>query len=138
MILLKDVNYEESKTKLTTEIIRKNVVEDGITQVELKFVLNFGFGSVSRNITWTNYDIETVLSQIENIDGVGEISALEPDLSFFYTEVEQDQYLLYVDLDAGVINSNMGTESGVSLKMQIKKDDLLKWINEIDASVKRA
>lgn len=64
-------------------------------------------------------------SQLENLDISNEISAIEPDISFSYRKLEENLYTFYINFDNGIINSKMGTDSGISLRLVANRHSLL-------------
>ena len=94
MFSLKDEGFEYSKTKLKTEVIDIHNLEEGFPQLRLRFTFDFCSGTFSHEVTWSNHGIETVLSQLENLHLSGEISAIEPDISFSYQKMEGNLYTL--------------------------------------------
>ncbi|MDF4071778.1 hypothetical protein P3W82_21420, partial [Staphylococcus aureus] len=38
---------------------------------------------------------------------------------------------IYIDFDSGLRHSNMATESGISLRINVTKSDFTKFINEL-------
>lgn len=62
----------------------------------------------------------------------------EPDLSFFVLgEIEKEHPLdLLISLDSGQAVSNIGTESGVALRMTVTVDEFNEWILNIKKSFK--
>lgn len=131
MFSLKDDSFEFSKTQLKTELIDKKKLDNDYTQLRLNFTFDFKIGSFSKDVTWSNHDIESVASQLENLDISDDISAIEPDISFSYRKLEENLYTFYINFDNGIINSNMGTDSGISLRLVVNRHSLLNWKNEL-------
>ncbi|MEK4443558.1 MULTISPECIES: hypothetical protein [Niallia] len=131
MFSLKDEGFEYSKTKLKTEVIDIHNLEEGFPQLRLRFTFDFGSGTFSHEVTWSNPGIETALSQLENLHLSGEISAIEPDISFSYQKMEENLYTFYIHFDNGMIHSNMGTDSGISLRLIVHRQSLVKWTRQI-------
>ncbi|MEK4749388.1 hypothetical protein NST77_17785 [Niallia sp. FSL W8-0177] len=64
MFFLKDDGFGYSKTQLKTEVIDIHNLEDGFTQLQLRFTFDFNSGAFSHEVTWSNYDIESSSVQI--------------------------------------------------------------------------
>ncbi len=136
MVSLKDLNYDESKVELLMELQKKEMIED-VLRMDIKILLSFGFSKIESNIVWTKEDIEILKKQIQSIEinKTDEMSTLEPDLTFTYLSSSDDNEIaLYISIDSGFINSNIGTESGPAIKMFTTKLDLLDWIKSIEMS----
>ncbi|PAD81619.1 hypothetical protein CHH57_18935 [Niallia circulans] len=131
MFFLKDEGFEYSKTQLKTEVIDINNLEDGFTQLQLRFTFDFNSGAFSHEVTWSNHDIELIVSQLENLRLSGEITAIEPEISFSYQKMEKNLYTFYIHFDNGMIHSNMGTDSGISLRLIVNRQSLVKWARQL-------
>lgn len=130
MFFLKDEGFEYSKTQLKIEVIDIRNIEDFI-QLQLRFTFDFSFETFSHEVTWSNHDIEAVVSQLENLHLSGDITAIEPDISFSYQKREENLYTFYIHFDNGMIHSNMGTDSGISLRLIINRQSLVDWARQL-------
>ncbi|HHV6090515.1 TPA: hypothetical protein ACUL0C_002497 [Staphylococcus aureus] len=111
-VILKDASYLHSKTSIT--FILKDVV---IEEVKFEFAL---FDSDMDNLKHMDYD-----------NPVTEIYFIEPDLHFTIIDFNQELLCIYIDFDSGLRHSNMATESGISLRINVAKSDFTKFINEL-------
>ncbi|TXO21695.1 hypothetical protein FVP26_03355, partial [Staphylococcus aureus] len=71
------------------------------------------------------------LKYIEYDNPVTEIYFIEPDLHFTIIDFNQELLCIYIDFDSGLRHSNMVTESGVSLRINVTKSGFTKFINEL-------
>ncbi|HCW8870562.1 TPA: hypothetical protein OYK14_002152, partial [Staphylococcus aureus] len=46
-------------------------------------------------------------------------------------DFNQELLCIYIDFDSGLRHSNMATESGISLRINVAKSDFTKFINEL-------
>ncbi|WEG18798.1 hypothetical protein PQ478_10015 [Alkalihalophilus pseudofirmus] len=136
MVSLKDVFYDESKTELKVELMKKESIGDSNYKVDFILSFSFGYADVSRTISWTQGDIATLKEQISNLDlqpGSGYITPQEPELTMFYVidEHNKEEITLYITLDGGQINSQMGTETGATIKIVTTHHALKSWVNQL-------
>ncbi|MEI2366851.1 MULTISPECIES: hypothetical protein [Niallia] len=68
---------------------------------------------------------------MENLHLSGDITAIEPDISFSYQKMEGNLYTFYIHFDNGMIHSNMGTDSGISLRLIINRQSLVDWARQL-------
>ncbi|MED1601953.1 hypothetical protein [Alkalihalophilus marmarensis] len=141
MVSLKDVFYDESKTELKLEVLKKESLDDNHYKVDFELSFSFGYAEVSRTISWTQGDIATLKEQISNLNlqpGSGYITPQEPELTMFYViddhhdNDNKEEITLYITLDGGQINSQMGTETGASIKIVTTHQVLQSWINQLE------
>lgn len=145
MVSLKDVSYEDSKVQMDIKLNNKEQIED-ILRLNINVCFQFGFSKIESNIVWTQEDInilEKQIMEIPNQSNIGSLTTIEPDLSFIYyiipnqEEIEDfsdKEIVLYITLDSGLINNNMGTETGPTLKIITTYHEITKWINNIKSS----
>lgn len=119
------------------ELKNKDLIED-LLRFEVKVTFDFGFSQIISNIVWTQEDVNLLKEQIDSLNlgsTFGSFSPVEPDLSFVYfKEYEEDDevFTLYITLDSGQINNDIGTDTGPTLKMAVTKEKLVNWINEVE------
>lgn len=138
MITLFDMYYEESKAKMDMLLRNKEKNEDFV-RLDIQVSFEFNLSTVESNIVWTEEDISILKEQIHEMSSesiVGTLSSLEPDLTFMYIKdsEETEELTLYITLDSGLINSDIGTETGPTLKIITTEDKLIKWISNIEHS----
>lgn len=142
MVSLKDVNYEDSRVQMNMKLSKKEKIED-LLSLDIDVCFRFGFSKIESTIVWTQEDInilEKQIMEIPNQSNVGSLTTIEPDLSITYyiipnqEEVEDfsdKEIVLFITLDSGHINNNMGTETGPTLKMITTYREMTKWISNI-------
>jgi len=138
MITLFDMYYEDSKVKMDMLLRNKEKNEDFV-RLDIQVSFEFNLSTVESNIVWTEEDISILKEQIHEMSSesiVGTLSSLEPDLTFMYIKdsEETEELTLYITLDSGLINSDIGTETGPTLKIITTEDKLIKWISNIEHS----
>ncbi|PWU68783.1 MULTISPECIES: hypothetical protein [Gracilibacillus] len=140
MVSLKDLHYDYSRVELKMEL--KEKVKVGATiRLSLDTYLSFGFSTIETNIIWTEQDIQLLKEQIQSIpligDSVDYLNGLEPDLSFIYirsNDLANNELILFITLDSGQINHQIGTDSGPAIKLLTTQQELLKWITDLEMS----
>ncbi|AWI11516.1 hypothetical protein LI012_13165 [Caldibacillus thermoamylovorans] len=148
MVSLKDVNYEDSRVQMNMKLSKKEKIED-LLSLDIDVCFQFGFSKIESTIVWTQEDInilEKQIMEIPNQSNVGSLTTIEPDLSITYyiipnqEEVEDfsdKEIVLFITLDSGHINNNMGTETGPTLKMITTYREMTKWISNIKTAFLR-
>ncbi|WP_368975863.1 hypothetical protein NST61_04815 [Caldifermentibacillus hisashii] len=148
MVSLKDVNYEDSRVQMNMKLSKKEKIED-LLSLDIDVCFQFGFSKIESTIVWTQEDInilEKQIMELPNQSNVGSLTTIEPDLSITYyiipnqEEVEDfsdKEIVLFITLDSGHINNNMGTETGPTLKMITTYREMTKWISNIKTAFLR-
>lgn len=142
MVSLKDVNYKDSRVQMNMKLNKKEKIED-LLSLDIDVCFQFGFSKIESTIVWTQEDInilEKQIMEIPNQSNIGLLTTIEPDLSFTYyiipnqEEIEDfsdKEIVLFITLDSGHINNNMGTETGPTLKIITTYREMTKWISNI-------
>jgi len=148
MVSLKDVNYEDSRVQMNMKLNKKEKIED-LLSLDIDVCFQFGFSKIESTIVWTQEDInilEKQIMEIPNQSNIGSLTTIEPDLSFTYyiipnqEEIEDfsdKEIVLFITLDSGHINNNMGTETGPTLKIITTYREMKKWISNIKTAFLR-
>ena len=148
MVSLKDVNYEDSRVQMNMKLNKKEKIED-LLSLDIDVCFQFGFSKIENTIVWTQEDInilEKQIMEIPNQSNIGLLTTIEPDLSFTYyiipnqEEIEDfsdKEIVLFITLDSGHINNNMGTETGPTLKIITTYREMKKWISNIKTAFLR-
>lgn len=148
VVSLKDVNYEDSRVQMNMKLNKKEKIED-LLSLDIDVCFQFGFSKIESTIVWTQEDInilEKQIMEIPNQSNIGLLTTIEPDLSFTYyiipnqEEIEDfsdKEIVLFITLDSGHINNNMGTETGPTLKIITTYREMKKWISNIKTAFLR-
>jgi hypothetical protein len=148
MVSLKDVNYKDSRVQMNMKLNKKETIED-LLSLDIDVCFQFGFSKIESTIVWTQEDInilEKQIMEIPNQSNIGSLTMIEPDLSFTYyiipnqEEIEDffdKEIVLFITLDSGHINNNMGTETGPTLKIITTYREMTKWISNIKTAFLR-
>ncbi|KKB33387.1 hypothetical protein QY96_00525 [Bacillus thermotolerans] len=133
---------------MNMKLSKKEKIED-LLSLDIDVCFQFGFSKIESTIVWTQEDInilEKQIMEIPNQSNVGSLTTIEPDLSITYyiipnqEEVEDfsdKEIVLFITLDSGHINNNMGTETGPTLKMITTYREMTKWISNIKTAFLR-
>lgn len=117
-VILKDASYLHSKTSITF-ILKDVVIEEDNEIYYFDTSATFEDQEVEFEFALFDSDIDN-LKHIEYDNPVTEIYFIEPDLHF-----------TIIDFNSGLRHSNMATESGISLRINVAKSGFTKFINEL-------
>lgn len=130
-VILKDASYLHSKTSITF-ILKDVVIEEDNEIYYFDTSATFEDQEVEFEFALFDSDIDN-LKHIEYDNPVTEIYFIEPDLHFTIIDFNQELLCIYIDFDSdsGLRHSNMATESGISLRINVAKSGFTKFINEL-------
>lgn len=121
--------------------LKQKRISENFVSLYLTVTFKFGFGEISRDFVWTDEDVDALAEQIESIPetpAFGSFATFEPEVSMFYFNpaVEfyddlEEEFHLYINMDSGIFNKNISTDTGPSLKLVTNKKTLLQWIQEV-------
>ncbi|HHA0434557.1 TPA: hypothetical protein ACOE1S_002386 [Staphylococcus aureus] len=117
-VILRDASYLHSKTSITF-ILKDVVIEEDNKIYYFDTSATFEDQEVKFEFALFDSDMDN-LKHMDYDNPVTEIYFIEPDLHF-----------TIIDFDSGLRHSNMATESGISLRINIAKSDFTKFINEL-------
>ncbi|UXS76299.1 hypothetical protein [Staphylococcus chromogenes] len=128
-LILKDVYHGTSNTSL--ELVLKKILEDyGEKIYYIDTILKFEEQLLTNEFAIFSHDINQ-LKKFDYPPPVSEIYFLEPDLSFTLIEYGSEEMSLYVNMDSGLRLNNCATDSVISLRLNVTKSDLKKFINDL-------
>lgn len=128
-VILKDASYLHSKTSITF-ILKDVVIEEDNKIYYFDTSATFEDQEIKFEFALFDSDMDN-LKYIEYDNPVTEIYFIEPDLHFAIIDFNQELLCIYIDFDSGLRYSNMVTESGVSLRINVTKSGFTKFINEL-------
>ncbi|HDA2081610.1 TPA: hypothetical protein O4418_001727 [Staphylococcus aureus] len=130
-VILKDASYLHSKTSITF-ILKDVVIEEDNKIYYFDTSATFEDQEIKFEFALFDSDMDN-LKYIEYDNPVTEIYFIEPDLHFTIIDFNQELLCIYIDFDSdsGLRHSNMVTESGVSLRINVTKSGFTKFINEL-------
>lgn len=117
-VILRDASYVHSKTSITF-ILKDVVIEEDNKIFYFDTSATFEDQEIKFEFALFDSDMDN-LKHMEYDNPVTEIYFIEPDLHF-----------MIIDFDSGLRHSNMATESGISLRINVTKSDFTKFINEL-------
>ncbi|PCF86200.1 hypothetical protein [Staphylococcus intermedius] len=133
-IILKDNAFKYNHVAVTFNL--ESVVEDeGEKIFNFKVKSTFDNQSVSTDLALFESDLQQ-LQQLEFKTGMTDISFLEPDLYFTVIPLEDGEMVLYVHYDSGMLYSNIGTDAGVAVKLNVTQRAFQVFIDELTGLVK--
>ncbi|MBQ5153504.1 hypothetical protein D6861_005480 [Macrococcoides caseolyticum] len=122
--VLKDRDYKENNIAL---ILVKKEERDVCTVYNL--IISYDNRNVSKEIALFEEDIFLMNTyKLENT--LNFLYFTEPDLSFTIIDLE-DSILVYINLDSGIEYSNIATDSGLSIRLNITYDSFTRFLSSI-------
>ncbi|MBE5666996.1 hypothetical protein HU002_08870 [Staphylococcus sp. SS251] len=128
-VILADASYLYSKASITF-ILKDVVIEEDNKIFYFNTSATFEDQDIKFELALFDSDMDN-LKHLEYGNPVTEINFIEPDLHFTIIDFSQELLCIYIDFDSGLRHSNMGTESGVSLRINVTKTDFTKFLNEL-------
>ncbi|MBO0928001.1 hypothetical protein J2P86_11465 [Staphylococcus sp. 30400_3112M30941] len=128
-VILADASYLHSKASITF-ILKNVVIEEGNKIFYFDTSATFEDQDIKFELALFDSDMDN-LKNLEYDNPVTEIYFIEPDLHFTIIDFSQELLCIYIDFDSGLRHSNMATESGISLRINVTKTDFTKFLNEL-------
>ncbi|NFW23729.1 hypothetical protein G0W81_05350 [Staphylococcus aureus] len=130
-VILRDASYVHSKTSITF-ILKDVVIEEDNKIYYFDTSATFEDQEIKFEFALFDSDMDN-LKHMEYDNPVTEIYFIEPDLHFTIIDFNQELLCIYIDFDSdsGLRHSNMATESGISLRINVTKSDFNIFINEL-------
>ncbi|HEI7353129.1 TPA: hypothetical protein ACSTPQ_002274 [Staphylococcus aureus] len=128
-VILRDTSYLHSKTSITF-ILKEVVIEEDNKIFYFDTSATFEDQKVKFEFALFDSDMDN-LKHIEYDNPVTEIYFIEPELHFTIIDFNRKLLCIYIDFDSGLRHSNMATDSGISLRINVTKTDFTKFINEL-------
>ncbi|MDG4944001.1 MULTISPECIES: hypothetical protein [Staphylococcus] len=128
-IILKDAFYSNSKSSLTLKPLR-NTTDDEEKIIYYEVIIEFENQKFKSELAIFEEDIEN-LKNFEYTFPMTDFYFIEPDITFTILDYESEYLSLYVNLDSGLRYSNECTESGLSVRLNVTKEDIDRFMNKI-------
>ncbi|WP_086428771.1 hypothetical protein [Staphylococcus cornubiensis] len=133
-ITLRDQAFKYNRVAVTFNL--ESVVEGESDKIfNFKVKSTFDNQSVSTDLALFESDMQQ-LQQFEFKTGMTDITFLEPDLYLTVIQLEDDEMVLYVHYDSGMLYANMGTDAGVAVKLNVTQRAFQSFISELTGLVK--
>ncbi|HHU6751531.1 TPA: hypothetical protein ACUI23_002261 [Staphylococcus pseudintermedius] len=130
---LKDNAYQYNNVAVTFNL--GSVTDEKDDKIfNFKVTSTFDNQSVSTDLTLFESDMQQ-LQQFELKMGMTDINFLEPDLYLTVIQLEDDEMVLYVHYDSGILYSNMGTDAGIAVKLNVTQHAFQSFVNELTGIV---
>ncbi|QLK86448.1 hypothetical protein [Staphylococcus sp. 17KM0847] len=131
-ITLKDMHYHYNNISLTlflTEVVR-NENEASLFYFDVKVTYDH-HTQYSKCVLFDNELHHLVLSESET--PIQELYFIEPELSFTIIKVEHRFFCMYINFDSGINYSQVATESGLAIKINVTPKQLNIFLSELRA-----
>ena len=128
-IKLMDKCYNETNIAVIFELVRISN-DDDMSIFDFKVISTFEHTTLETQLTLFEDDLEC-LQELPGALNVTEITFLEPDLSFTIIDDAYDDVTVYVNFDSGLRHSNIVTDSGLALRLNVTRETLQTFFDEI-------
>lgn len=126
-IILKDRSYRENNVAIAFKL-KNTMVNDGESIFYFTVIITYEHEKILTELAVFKDDIDN-LKNFKITEQVNEFYFYEPDISFLVVDI--DDLYFFINLDSGLRHSNMCTDSGVSLRMNISVESLEKFISDL-------
>lgn len=132
-IILKDNNFKENNIQFSLEHV-ESITTDDIKNIYFKLFATYEDSSIEKEIVLFEEDIQN-LSIDSFTNNSPDYFFIEPDFWLTLIKVDQKEFILYINFDSGLHHSQMATESGFSLRMNISKDSFNVFLNNFKSYI---
>lgn len=131
--ILKDVDFKENNILLSLDHIESKTIDD-IKHIYFNMIITYENSSIKREITFFEDDISDLnISSFTNDSP--DYFFNEPDFWLTVIQLNNNDLILYINFDSGLIHTNMATESGFSIRMNITKDSFDIFIKNLKSII---
>ncbi len=131
--ILKDVDFKENNILLSLDHIESKTIDD-IKHIYFNMIITYENSSIKREITFFEDDISDLnISSFTNDSP--DYFFNEPDFWLTVIQLNNNDLIIYINFDSGLIHTNMATESGFSIRMNITKDSFDIFIKNLKSII---
>ncbi|MGJ5712802.1 hypothetical protein ACSBRB_06295 [Staphylococcus auricularis] len=131
--VLKDVSFKENNILLSLVHIESKTIDD-IKHIYFNMIITYGNSSIKREIMLFEDDILN-LSISNFTNDSPDYFFIEPDFWLTVIQLNNNDLILYINFDSGLIHTNIATESGFSIRMNITKDSFDTFIKNLKSII---
>lgn len=131
--VLKDVSFKENNILLSLVHIESKTIDD-IKHIYFNMIITYGNSSIKREIMLFEDDILN-LSISNFTNDSPDYFFIEPDFWLTVSQLNNNDLILYINFDSGLIHTNIATESGFSIRMNITKDSFDTFIKNLKSII---
>lgn len=131
--ILKDVDFKENNILLSLDHIESKTIDD-IKHIYFNMIITYENSSIKREVILFEDDISDLnISNFTNDSP--DYFFNEPDFWLTVIQLNNNDLILYINFDSGLIHTNMATESGFSIRMNITKDSFDIFIKNLKSII---
>ncbi len=124
-IVIQDKDFKENNISFSLKKYKKT---DVCTLYKAK--LTYDNNEINEEFSFFKEDID-LLESFQLLETVEFIYFIEPDLSFTLIDLDDNDILLYINLDSGITFSNIATDSGLSIRINTTVQEFKHFINAL-------
>lgn len=130
-ITLKDIFYSDSHSSIAFTL-KDSKIEEGTKIFYFEVTITFEDNEIFTDFTMFDHDIKN-LKRFTYTFPVSEIYFMEPDLSFTLIDFNSAYLSVYMNLDSGLRYSNIGTESGLAIRLNVTNEAFSAFLAQLSA-----
>ncbi|BCU51728.1 hypothetical protein ACUW9N_000954 [Staphylococcus auricularis] len=131
--VLKDVSFKENNILLSLDHTESKTIDD-MKHIYFNMIITYENSSIKREIMLFEDDILNLnISNFTNDSP--DYFFIEPDFWLTVIQLNNNDLILYINFDSGLIHTNIATDSGFSIRMNITKDSFDLFIKNIKSII---
>ncbi|WP_323702522.1 hypothetical protein [Mammaliicoccus sp. Dog046] len=131
---LRDTNFKESNVQCQFEFIQTELIDD-IKHYHYLLHVSYDRMQFEKEIVFFENEIESLdINHFTN--NSPDFYFYEPDFWFTIFRQDEDELIVYLNFDSGLIHSNMATESGQSVRMNTTVEAFNTFLHDLKTNMK--
>lgn len=131
--VLKDIDFKENNILFSLEHLETKTIDD-IKHIFLKVKVTYESSAIEKDLVLFEDDLQNLdISNFTN--NSPDYFFNEPDFWLTVIQLNDNELILYINFDSGLIHTNMATESGFSIRMNIMKDSFDVFIKNLKSII---
>ncbi|WP_278926475.1 hypothetical protein [Staphylococcus auricularis] len=131
--VLKDVSFKENNILLSLDHTESKTIDD-IKHIYFNMIITYENSSIKREIMLFEDDILNL--NISNFTSDSpDYFFIEPDFWLTVIQLNNNDWILYINFDSGLIHTNIATDSGFSIHMNITKGSFDTFIKNLKSII---
>ncbi len=131
--VLKDMDFKENNIFFSLEHLETKTIDD-IKHIFFKVKVTYESSIIEKELVLFEDDIQNLdISNFTN--NSPDYFFNEPDIWLTIIQLNKNDLILYINFDSGLIQSNMATESGLSVRMNVTKESFNIFVNNIKSYI---
>ncbi len=131
--VLKDIDFKENNILFSLEHLETKTIDD-IKHIFLKVKVTYESSAIEKDLVLFEDDLQNLdISNFTN--NSPDYFFNEPDIWLTIIQLNKNDLILYINFDSGLIQSNMATESGLSVRKNVTKESFNIFVNNIKSYI---